>query len=450
MIEERFIIPKKIKVGFNKRSECYSGKLGYIIYYDTFGELRKEKSWNSWRDHSITPEEFENVPVEGFMINRPVGGHKSGWNYRQSYCRVWDPRGFEFEIGIDNFLWILDYCDCLAGKKLIGKFVYSWEGQNLVLLPTNSEEYRKSSEVMKKRENITKDLKASELKPGSLYKIKLGSIPWKREGVSDNYKEHKVIFISEAKFEKNLGKNYETKPIFYEPGSGTERDFIIPVNIKSVEYEVSSGVLTDQEVDSIKERFELTAFSHKFWNTTSPFISEFYIQDEVLEGYLKDSHSIKEKKSYVTIDELGKTINIYKEFVKYSKGDKINFYYSKLNVAHEKYLNCIFDYSGGYMKLHKEVLNLGKIWNKKDETWLDTSYGIPSNSTVYPEATKEDFDKVEENISNMSALPKSLIFYKTTSNYYSESLQQVLSKEALIGGKSLIDSELIIYLPIKK
>lgn len=161
---------------------------------------------------------------------------------------------------------------------------------------------------------------------------------------------------------------------------------------------------------------------------------------------------IKEKKSYVTIDESGKTVNIYKAFVKYSSSDESIYYYynTKLNVAHEKYLNCIFDYSGGYMKLCKEVLNLGKIWNKKDATWLDTSYGIPSNSTVYPEATKEDFDKAEENISNSKALPKSLIFYKTTSNYYSESLQQVLSREALIGGKSLIDNELIIYLPIKK
>lgn len=116
--------------------------------------------------------------MEGFIVNRSVGGGKVGWNYRQAYCRIWDPRGFEIEIGIDNFLWILDYCDSLAGKKIIGKCVYSWIGTELVLLPINTEEYRISSEIMKKREVITKDLKPAELKPGSLYKLKnyLGNI----------------------------------------------------------------------------------------------------------------------------------------------------------------------------------------------------------------------------------------------------------------------------------
>jgi hypothetical protein len=36
------------------------------------------------------------------------------------------------------------------------------------------------------------------------------------------------------------------------------------------------------------------------------------------------------------------------------------------------------------------------------------------------------------------------------SGYYSESLQKVLSQEAITSGKSLVRSDLIIYLPIKK
>jgi len=27
-------IPKKIKIGFNERSDTYTGKLGYVIYHD--------------------------------------------------------------------------------------------------------------------------------------------------------------------------------------------------------------------------------------------------------------------------------------------------------------------------------------------------------------------------------------------------------------------------------
>ena len=43
-------IPKKIKVGFQERKDTYSGKLAYVIYYDEKNNLRKEQSWNSWRD----------------------------------------------------------------------------------------------------------------------------------------------------------------------------------------------------------------------------------------------------------------------------------------------------------------------------------------------------------------------------------------------------------------
>lgn len=446
---ENFIIPKKINVGYQKRSDCYTKKLGFITYTDTStGVLKKEKSWNSWRDHKIQEDEFENVPTEGFIINRSVGGGRVGWNYRQSYCRVWDPRGFEIEIGIDNFLWILDYCDCLSGKKISGKCVYSWIGMDLVLLPVNTEEYRISSEVMKKREVITKDLKPAELKPGALYKLK--SMPWKYSGVSKNYEERKAIFIGEAKFEKNLGKRYETKLLFYDPGSTEKEDFVFPGNIKSVEFEVSPGVLSAGEVKEIIERFEMTAYSWKFWNNPVGFIEEFYRQDSALEDRLKEGYGETEKKCHVHIDDFGKTINFYKSFIQYyddSSGYTYSSYIRAKKIS-DKYLSYRFDYSGGNIKISEKILDLGKIF---PEYW--DYYGfktIPDRSTVYPEATTEDWDKLSENIKNSEKIPKTFIFYKTTSGYYSESLQKVLSKEAITTEKSLVKSDLIVYLPIKK
>jgi len=55
---------------------------------------------------------------------------------------VYDPRGFEFEITIQNLLFILQECDSFKGKGLDGEFVYSWSGEDLVLLPVSSSEYR--------------------------------------------------------------------------------------------------------------------------------------------------------------------------------------------------------------------------------------------------------------------------------------------------------------------
>ena len=117
-------VPKKINVGYQNRNDTYTGKLAYVIYYDEKGKLRKETSWNSWRDEKIPNNEFENVPTEGFVLNKHAGGVENswGWNARKSYCRVYDPRGFEFEITIENLLYILENCSSIKGKGLEGEF----------------------------------------------------------------------------------------------------------------------------------------------------------------------------------------------------------------------------------------------------------------------------------------------------------------------------------------
>lgn len=163
MSKTQLFIPEKCKVGLQLRQGTYAGKLGYIIYND--GKIwRKEPSWNSWRhkvghkysmwdsearkriegiyDESVVPIEFNNVPTEGFVLNKKVGGGNSGWNNRQTYSRVYDPRGWEFEITIQNLLYILQECNSYKGKGLEGEFVYSWEGKDLVLLPVSSPDFK--------------------------------------------------------------------------------------------------------------------------------------------------------------------------------------------------------------------------------------------------------------------------------------------------------------------
>ena len=107
MSNERLNIPKQLKVGYQKRCDTYSEKLAYVTYINKKGEIAKQISWDGWRDKEITPDDFENVPTEGFVLNKRAGGYKSGWNFRQTKCRVWDPRGFEIEISIENLLYIL-------------------------------------------------------------------------------------------------------------------------------------------------------------------------------------------------------------------------------------------------------------------------------------------------------------------------------------------------------
>ena len=209
-------IPKKCKVGFNTRTDTYTGKLGYIIYHD--GKTwRKENSWESWREqeateedkaetlkycetnyHSrlpdyhpkiedfeklpiyckgkigigVTPIEFDNEPIEGFVLNKKAGGYSSGWNHRQTYCRVYDPRGWEFEISIPNLLYILENTNSIKGKGLDGKFVYSWDGKDLVLVPEESPEYK---EMVKFTQIQEIKLKKTDLILGGTYMCKDGT-----------------------------------------------------------------------------------------------------------------------------------------------------------------------------------------------------------------------------------------------------------------------------------
>ena len=202
MSNEKLFIPKKCKVGFNYREETYSKKLAYVIYYDAKGKLRKEHSWSNWVEtkailierneevkkdiergenpeyieelvpqeviNTFDPFDFDNEPTTGFVLNKGVGGQREsyGWNARNEYIRVWDPRGFEIEISVKNLLFILQETSATKGKGLEGEFVYAWDGKDLVLLPTSSLDYRESVKYTNLQDcKVTK----KDMVPGCIY-----------------------------------------------------------------------------------------------------------------------------------------------------------------------------------------------------------------------------------------------------------------------------------------
>lgn len=187
MSKSSLFIPQKVKVGYQNRAGTYTGRLAYIIYYDNKGKLRKEVSWENWRSKDIEPEEFDNTPTEGFVLNKKVGGYKSGWDFRQSYVRVYDPRGFEFEITVPNLLFILENTSSIKGKGLEGEFVYAWSGTELVLLPTAAPDYIDLTNLNDKRfKNET--VKAKDLKVGATY-LHTSNSQWVYMGRFDHYVE---------------------------------------------------------------------------------------------------------------------------------------------------------------------------------------------------------------------------------------------------------------------
>jgi hypothetical protein len=168
-------IPRNIKVGYQERKYTYSGKLAYVIYTDHENKLRKESSWQSWRDDKIDSDSFTNEPMDGFVLNKHAGGYSSGWNHRQSYIRVYDPRGFEFEITLDNLLYILENVNSIKGKGLDGKFVYAWDKTDLVLIPVAAPDYKEAKEYSDMLFD-SDTLKGNDLILGAKYNTKQGKV----------------------------------------------------------------------------------------------------------------------------------------------------------------------------------------------------------------------------------------------------------------------------------
>lgn len=209
--------PKELIVGFQNRKDTYTKKLGFINYRYDNGELRQKTSFNKWCDESLGFEEISNKPIQGFVINKGV---TRGGNFRNAYSgvRVFDPRGFEFEISFDNFLEMLTTVNVIA-QEITEPCVYAWENGNVILVPINSDLYEKrikniSMEVFNQKE---------DLKEGFYYSSK---------------KYNKLVFVA----------NKDKKNYFFD----TEKRNFLDVNKKIL---ISKSNEICDEIHELKEYF---------------------------------------------------------------------------------------------------------------------------------------------------------------------------------------------------
>jgi hypothetical protein len=220
---DEFNVPPQISVGFQNRSDTYTGKLGFVVRTSKTGKISSEKSWNGWRDDKIDPLVVDNEPTEGFVLNKGVGGARNSysWNVRNEYIRVYDPRGFEFEITVPNLLFILQECSAIKGKGLEGEFVFAWSGSaKVMLLPVSSQEYKASYDLGSLK---AKRVDKSEMVPGCTYLTKkneqviyLGRFEWGEIKYKYNSggrefsrkKRHIFVYVDQIDKDKNSYDKY--------------------------------------------------------------------------------------------------------------------------------------------------------------------------------------------------------------------------------------------------
>jgi len=244
-LKSTIFLPKTIKVGYQSRSDTYTGQLAYVIYYDQRNVLRKEASWNSWRDNKIEPQEFTNEPTSGFVLNKKVGDYSNGWDHRKSYCRVFDPRNFEFEITIENLLYILENASSIKGKGLEGDFVYGWDGKNLILIPVDSPDYKELSNLNKLRHEHKK-FDGKTLIAGATYKTD---------------QNESLIYL--GRFYESNGDKKETKTYFFYDVESTYRKIRTIKSLTNTIIEIIDENCVDNYSDLMDELLKDSSYSER-------------------------------------------------------------------------------------------------------------------------------------------------------------------------------------------
>lgn len=255
-------LPEEIVVGFNSEIN----NLSFITYQKNKDELAKQKSFDSWRDKKIEPKIFKNEPVTGHKLIFFVGG-SSYYESRLAQARMEDPRGFSFEIKVDNLMQLLTSSN-LINQKLDGKYIYGWNGTELKLIDINSEEYK----AQKQRDTLT-EYDPKDCVPGEFYHkdgkdyLFLGKIKrlvfvdkhirehW-LDITHDLYPQYKSVYIFKWKFDwdDNSDNSYRNE---------TRYDFIASSKLTN-KFVKSDRVF---ESDLNEELEEFYTYDH---NTTSP------------------------------------------------------------------------------------------------------------------------------------------------------------------------------------
>lgn len=385
---QKMFIPKRIKVGYQKRDDTYTKRLAYVIYYDAKGKLRKETSWQSWRDKNIKDDEFDNKPQDGFVLNKDV--QRCNWSHfgsNRSYIRIYDPRGIEFEITPGNLIFILMHTNCCK-RELEGEFVYAWDGTELVLLPAGCEEYKKSSEYTSLQ---GKKISLKDLVPGRSYTTKqqaellyLGRFMWyeRKDYRGKRVGKKKHIFWSD-------------KPKYTWGEKKNEGHFVSLTSAASLAIE-NSEELSPRLAELVdkyrkdKKSMAITGIDAKPARITF---------DEVPDPYVKDRSNLK-KKDYFEVNgniaTLYKVEKCYRHHIGWDnrKEKRLNeepeYIFracSRINIDNQEYSSLPGDshyqYAryGYHDKSYKKNELIEKLKNLKDVSF------------VYEDGTKEDIIK---------------------------------------------------------
>jgi len=239
-------------------------------------------------DISLAPVELKNEPIEGFVLNKEVGGvshYSHSWDQRTEKVRIYDPRGFEFEITIPNLLYILQNTSSIKGKGIEGKMVYGWDSKDLVLIPEGAPEFQ---EMVKFTQLQTGKVLKKDLIVGGIY-------------LNNNAK--KIVYLGEFDFYNYSSVKVGKKLFFYN----LEGNYIVTEKTANLKQ------YTGEQVIDMSEMFDRLEKDTNYKPSSVKIL--FYIPLTVEESKkCFDSRSYSYEELYIKIKDK------YKRVYKYSNG----------------------------------------------------------------------------------------------------------------------------------
>lgn len=217
-------IPETIKAGFRKNSYSFTKKEAFLLAMNENGKYRELKSFQNMIDPRIGTEEFQNIPVKGFQLNRSTVNFPRPWHQRNKSALIYDPRGFEMEITFENLLYILEHTKQMEEEE----FVYGWFGSVVTLLPINSYEYKEVMEKKKKMEALPV-ITAKNLVVGATYLFE---------------DDTKMVYL--GKFHE-----YETYDVPYRVYAKSKKQFYFGSLRKNVSGESQFNILRVAKIESL-------------------------------------------------------------------------------------------------------------------------------------------------------------------------------------------------------
>lgn len=348
------------KVGFNNRGDTYTQKLGFINTLKIDGTWKNKASYDKWVDNTIAEEEYDNIPLEGFVINNNVG-YMSYGDGREPKVRVLDPRGFEIELTMANFFHIISF-GVDSGKALVGEYVYCYIDERLSLMNTKDPNY--------------KDLVDTKVKPFINQELVIGNCyyttlsPYKLSGWYDKKNENeRYIFIGKYKI-----------PTFNRFGlyvKDKETNIFLNRNFKNKdETYIFDGKITKSKIKSFEENIEedQVVLKNIKLNVFSPDLLIFELINESKFGVHNDYRNSGYYEKFYYLDDfiIKNPTNNKLYFITLVKNDNFNLgqYYTNMITNNMEFLtkikDCLWVYEieaidSFYKKILNKKLNISDI-----------------------------------------------------------------------------------------